>query len=70
MAGLEITGLTDANKKEIAAYQRKTHIQHLPDSVADAAIYLLRGALPVPARIDLNQLTLFRMTIANESIES
>ena len=70
--GLEIMGLTDANKKEIAAYQKKTlkQIQHLSDRVADEAVYLLLGALPVPARIDLNQLTLFRMTIANESIES
>ena len=72
--GLEIMGLTDANKKEITApaYQKKTLIKqiHLPDRVADEAVYLLLGALPVSARIDLNQLTLFRMTIANESVES
>ena len=72
---LEIMRLTDANppqKKKIAAYQKKIlkQIQHLPDRVADAAVYLLLGALPVSARIDLTQLTLFRITIANESIES
>ena len=46
--GLEIMGLTDANKKEIAAYQKKTlkQIQHLPDRVADEAVYLLLGLEP------------------------
>ena len=69
--GLEIMGLTDANKKEIAVYKKTLmQIQHLPHRVADAAVYVLLGAHPVSARIDLNQLTLFRITIANESIES
>jgi hypothetical protein len=69
--GLEILGLSDANKKALTLYQKKTlkQIQHLPNRVADSAVFLLLGALPANARIEVNQLALFRMTISKESVE-
>lgn len=70
--GLEILGLTATDKKLLDAYQKKTikQIQHLPDRASNAAVYLLLGALPISAKIELNQLTLFRMVIAKDSIEA
>ena len=69
--GLEVLRLTDSDKKLLTDYQKRTlkQVQHLPNRVADAAVYLLLGALPASARLDINQLNLFRMTIAKESIE-
>jgi hypothetical protein len=57
--------------KALTMHQKKTlkQIQHLPEKTADAAVYLLLGALPVRARIELNQLTLFMMAIDGSSLE-
>lgn len=69
--GLEILNLNEGEKKMLNCYQKKTlkQIQHLPERTADAAVFLLLGALPVSARIEINQLSLFHMSISKESPE-
>ena len=70
--GMEILNLSETELKSLDSFQRKIlkHIQHLPEKTANEAVYLLLGALPIRARIELNQLTLFLMTITGSTIES
>ena len=70
--GMEILNLSETELKTLDSYQRKIlkQIQHLPEKTANGAVYLLLGALPVRARIEINQLTLFLMTITGSSLES
>jgi hypothetical protein len=67
--GLEIMGLSVADKNSLLVYQKKTlkQIQHLPDRTSNAAVFLLLGAMPIIARIEINQLILFRMISANDT---
>ena len=69
---MEILNLSEAELKCLDSFQRKIlkQIQHLPEKTANEAVYLLLGGLPIRARIKLNQLTLFLMTITGSTIES
>ena len=67
--GLETLVLTKPEMETLVKYHKKCLkcIQHLPQSTADPACYLLLGVLPVPAQLDIKTLTLVRNILANEA---
>jgi hypothetical protein len=60
--GLQALVLSDKEKEVLSAYHRKNirYLQHLPQSTATPALYLLMGILPVEALVDIQILTFFR----------
>ena len=58
--------LEPKNIEKLELYHRRNlrHIQHIPKSTATPAVYLLLGALPIEAQLDIRLLTLFRNIIA------
>jgi hypothetical protein len=61
LSNLEATIPTRKDIDAIELYHRTflRHIQHLPKRTANAAVYLLLGARPIEAELDLKMLTLF-----------
>ena len=59
--GLECLTISDKEMEPISKYFRGLlkRVQHLPDSTADAACYLLTGCLPIEATIHTKTLNLF-----------
>ena len=59
--GLECLPIASIELEPMETYYRELlrKIQHLPESTANAAVYLLVGALPVEALIHIKTLTLF-----------
>ena len=69
MYGLEAVILDEQEMEELEAYHRKNlrHIQHLPRSTANAAIYLLSGIPPIQASLEIKTLTFMRTIIAADT---
>ena len=67
--GLETLVLSKTDIGILADYHKKClrHMQHLPQSSAESAIYLLIGTLPAEAQLDIKALTLLRSIISNEA---
>jgi len=67
--GLETLTLNPNEIKSLSTYHRKNlrYIQHLPQSTALPAIFLLRGTAPIKKLLHIRALTLFRNIIAAES---
>ena len=67
--GLEVLVLSKPELATLEAYHRKNirYIQHLPQSTATPAIYLLLGSLPIEAQLHIKTLSLFRTIVAAES---
>ena len=63
--GLEALVLEADNIEKLERYHRRNlrYIQHLPQSTAIPAVYLLLGTLPIEAQVDIRLLTLFRNVI-------
>ena len=66
--GLEALVIKGDCLEELEKYHRKNlrYIQHLPQSTATPAIYLLLGALPIEAHLDIRTLTLYRSIISHK----
>ena len=66
--GLETICLSQPNINALETFYRATlkRIQHLPESSANAACYLLLGVLPIQAQIDVKILTLFGSILRRE----
>ena len=67
--GLETLTLNPNEIKNLSTYHRKNlrYIQHLPQSTALPAVFLLLGAAPIENLLHIRALTLFRNIIAAES---
>ena len=66
--GLEALVLDADDIQPLEKFHRKClrYIQHLPQSSANCALYLLLGALPIEAHIHIKVLNFFRNTIGEE----
>ena len=69
--GLEAVVLKDADVSKLQKYQKRIlkKAQHLPERMADEAVYLLIGELPVEAVIDKQRLTMFGAIVRSDSVE-
>ena len=70
--GLEALVLNQSDILKLETYYRNLlkHIQHLPASTANAAVYLLLGALPMEGHIDVQTLNFFnRIALSKDTIE-
>ena len=58
--GLEVFTMTSPQYKEVEVYFRELlkMVQHLPKSTANAACYILTGAIPIEATVHIKTLTL------------
>ena len=67
--GLEVLVLRDSETEQLELYHRKNLrlIQHLPQSTAKCALYLLSGQLPVEAQLHIKTLTLYRNIVDSQN---
>jgi hypothetical protein len=67
--GTEVWRLNPRETEPLEVFQRSVlrQLQGLPDSAANAAVYLLSGVLPVTARIHMRVLTYFRSVVADRT---
>jgi hypothetical protein len=61
LSGLEATLVSKKDVEELEKFHRKNLrcLQHLPERTANVAIYLLLGAWPIEAQLDMRYLSLF-----------